>query len=58
VSRHFTAILLWILAWFFAGLIPAGFFAARNGKRDVALAELAIGAGGAGCLALAGAALW
>ena len=43
MSRHFLAVLLWVLAWFFAGLIAVAWFAARGGKRDVALAELAAG---------------
>jgi streptomycin 6-kinase len=53
-----AAIVLWVLAWACAGLIPAAWFAARDGKRGAARAELAIGVGGAGGLAWAGAALW
>lgn len=52
------AIVLWVLAWGFAGLIPASIFAARDGKTAVARAELAAGIIGAGGLAWAGAALW
>ena len=58
MSRHFLAVLLWMLAWFFAGLIPAAWFAARGGRRDVALAELAAGVTGAAGLAAAGAWVW
>ena len=58
MSRHFLAVLLWVIAWFFAGLIPAAFFAARGGKRDVALAELAAGLTGAAVCAAAGAVIW
>jgi hypothetical protein len=52
------AIGLWVLAWGFAGLIPAAWFAARNGKTDVARAGLAAGVIGAGGLAWAGAVMW
>ena len=52
------AIGLWVLAWFWAALIPASIFAARKGKRAMARAELAAGLIGAGGLAWAGAALW
>jgi hypothetical protein len=52
------AIGCWVAAWLFVGLIPAAWFAAKNGERDIALAELAIGVAGAAGLALAGAALW
>jgi hypothetical protein len=57
-ARHAAAIGLWILAWFCAGLIPAAFFAARDGARAVARTELAIGVVGGAGLALTGAALW
>jgi hypothetical protein len=49
-QRQLTAICLWILAWYCAGLIPVAWFAARDGKRAAARAGLAIG--------LTGAALW
>jgi hypothetical protein len=52
------AIILWVLAWLFAGLIPAAWFAARDGKRAAARAELAAGVIGAGGLAWAGAVMW
>jgi len=52
------AIACWLAAWCFAGLIPASWFAARDGKRAVARAELATGLGGAAALTLAGLALW
>jgi hypothetical protein len=52
------AVILWLLAWCFAGLIPAAWFAARDGKRDVAMAELAAGLTGTAVLACAGALLW
>ena len=57
-ARHIAAIGLWILAWASAGLIPAAWFAARDGKTAAARTELAIGIAGAGGLAWAGAALW
>ena len=56
--RHIAAIVLWILAWFCAGLIPAAWFAARDGERALARAELATGLLGAAGLALIGADLW
>lgn len=56
--RHVAAIGLWALAWTCAGLIPAAWFAARDGKTAVARAELAIGVLGGAGLALCGAALW
>jgi hypothetical protein len=52
------AVVLWLLAWFCAGLIPAAWFAARDGKRDVARAELATGLLGAAGLFLIGWWLW
>ena len=58
MSRHFTAVLLWILAWFPAGLIVAAWLSARDGKRAVARAELAAGVIGAAGLACAGAVAW
>jgi hypothetical protein len=57
-QRQLTAVCLWILAWYCAGLIPVAFFAARDGRRAVARAELAIGITGAAGLGWAGAALW
>jgi len=57
-ARHAAAVGLWLLAWASAGLIPAAWCAARDGKTTVARAELAIGVAGAGGLAWAGAALW
>ncbi len=53
-----AAICLWALAWLFAGLIPAAFFAARDGRTAAAGTELAIGLAGAAGLAWAGAVLW
>jgi hypothetical protein len=53
-----AAIVLWVAAWFCAGLIPAAWFAARDGKTAAARAELGAGLIGAGGLAFAGAALW
>lgn len=59
MSRHQElAIGLWVLAWFFAGLIPAAFFAARDGKRTLARQELITGLAGTAGFAIAGAALW
>ena len=52
------AIGLWVLAWFFAGLIPVAWLAARDGKRGVARAELAAGMLGAAGCACAGAVVW
>jgi hypothetical protein len=52
------AIVLWVLAWGFSGLIPASWFAARDGRADAAWAELAAGVIGAGGLAWAGAVMW
>jgi len=57
-ARHIAAIGLWLLAWATAGLIPAAWFTARDGKTAAASAELAAGIAGAGGLAWAGAALW
>jgi hypothetical protein len=57
-QRQLTAVCLWILAWYCAGLIPVAWFAARGGKRAAARAGLAIGLAGAAGLALTGAALW
>ena len=53
-----AAIACWAGAWCFAGLTVASLFAAKNGKRDAARAELAAGVGGAVALTLAGLALW
>ena len=53
-----AAIGCWVLAWCFAGLIPASLFAARKGDAIVAQAELAAGVIAAATLALAGAVLW
>ena len=52
------AVVLWVLAWAWSGLIPAAFFAARNGDAAMARAELASGVLGATALAVAGALLW
>lgn len=52
------AVILWVLAWGFSGLIPAAWFAARDGRPGWAWAELAAGAALAAGLAWAGAALW
>jgi len=52
------AVVLWVLAWACAGLIPAAWFAARDGKRDIARMELATGVLGAAGLALIGAVAW
>jgi hypothetical protein len=57
-GRHIAAIGLWVLAWFFAGLIPASLFAARDGKAALARRELATGLLGVAGLALIGAWLW
>ena len=53
-----AAVILWVLAWGCAGFIPAAWFAAINGKRGVARAELAIGIAGAAGLGWAGAVTW
>jgi hypothetical protein len=59
VTPHrYAAICLWILAWFFAGLIPAAWFAARDGRGHLARTELAAGLLGTAGFALTGAALW
>lgn len=55
--RYAAAIALWLLAWACAGLGATGIFSARNGRRGVALAELAAVLAAAG-LAWAGAAAW
>ena len=52
------AVVQWVLAWFFAGLIPASLFAAKDGERFRARAELATGLIGTAGFALAGALLW
>ena len=52
------AIACWVAAWFFAGLIPASVFAARDGKRDAARAQLAAGLLGAAGFTLIGLDLW
>ena len=57
-ARHVAAIVLWVLAWFCAGFIPASLFAARAGDRAVARRELAAGLIGAGALGAAGAVIW
>jgi hypothetical protein len=57
-GRQIAAIGLWVLAWFFAGLIPASLFAARDGKRFLARQELITGLAGAAGFALAGAVVW
>jgi len=53
-----AAVCLWVLAWLCVGLIPAAWFAARDGKTAVARTELAIGVAGAAGLGIAGAVLW
>ena len=53
-----AAVCCWLLAWWFAALAGASFFAARNGKQDIALTELVVGVFGAAGLAWAGAVLW
>ncbi len=59
MTRHQEfAIGLWVLAWFFAGLIPAAFFAARDGRRVLARQELATGLIGTAAFACAGAVAW
>ena len=57
-ARHAAAITLWVLAWACSGLIVAAWFAARDGNRDAARAELAAGLAGAGVLAGAGWWVW
>jgi type IV secretory pathway TrbD component len=57
-ARHAAAIGLWAAAWACSGFIVAAWFAAKNGKRDIARAELAIGLIGGGGLALIGAWVW
>jgi hypothetical protein len=52
------AVVLWLFAWFCAGLIPAAWFAARDGERALARAELAIGLLGAAGLFLIGWWVW
>jgi hypothetical protein len=49
---------MWVLAWFCAGLIPAAFFAARDGQRATARTELAIGLAGTGIFTWIGVTLW
>jgi hypothetical protein len=49
---------MWVLAWFCAGLIPAGCFAARDGQRATARAELAIGLAGTAGFTWIGLVLW
>jgi hypothetical protein len=52
------AIACWLAAWTCSGLIPAAWFAARDGKRDIAQAELATGILGTAGFALIGAWAW
>jgi hypothetical protein len=52
------AIGLWVLAWFWAGLIPASLFAARKGDAGMARALFASGVIGAAAFACAGAVAW
>ncbi len=52
------AVVLWALAWFCSGFIPAAWFAARDGRPAYAAAELATGILGAAGLAWAGAVAW
>lgn len=56
--RHGLAIGCWALAWACAGLIPAAWFAALDGRGGRARAQLAGGAAGAAGWALTGALLW
>ena len=59
--RHAAAICCWVLASYFAALIPASLLAARGSKGSrpaVTRARIAAGIAGAGGLAWAGAALW
>ena len=56
--RHAAAICCWVLAWFCAGLIPAAFFAARDGERNLARTELATGLLGMAGFACIGWVLW
>lgn len=58
MTRHVLAAGLWLLAWLCAGLVPAAFLAARDGKTAAARTELAVGLAGAGGLAYAGAVVW
>jgi hypothetical protein len=53
-----VAVILWLLAWTFSGLAVAAFFAARDGKRDEAVAMFAGGAGGAAILIFFGVLAW
>ena len=53
-----AAVACWVLAWLFAGLIPASLLAAGKGDVRTARAELATGLIVAGGLAWAGAVLW
>jgi hypothetical protein len=57
-ARHIAAVVLWVLAWTCAGFIPAARLAARNGARDIARIELAIGVLGGSGLFLIGWWLW
>jgi len=57
-GRQIAAICLWILAWFFAGLIPASLFAARDGERTLARRELAMGLAGTAGFTCGGVLLW
>ena len=52
------AIACWVAAWFFAGLIPASLFAAKNGDARRARAGFAAGLLGAAGFTLIGLDLW
>lgn len=57
-GRQIAAIGLWLLAWFSAGLIPAAFFAAKDGHADLARRELAMGLAGTAGFTCGGVMLW
>jgi hypothetical protein len=56
--NRLVAVILWILAWVFSGLAVAAFFAARDGKRDEAIAMFTGGAAGAAILIFFGVLAW
>lgn len=58
MTRHVFAICLWVLAWYFAGFIVVAWFAARDGKPEVARRELACGLAGAAGFTAAGVIVW
>jgi hypothetical protein len=53
-----VAVILWLVAWVFTGLAVAAFFAARDGKRDEAIAMFTGGAAGAAILIFFGVIAW